>query len=97
MQKLYVITAIFTAANEQFQMFWNPERNCFDYLKPRIMILEMALDSVLSEVASEARSLFGLAGINVPYTVRLVEVVEGDYYRGEIQARTPAGREWVAA
>lgn len=94
MQKLYLITAFFSAANEQFQMFWNPERNAFSYERPRVMIMEMALDSVLTEVASEARALFGLAGLKVPYTVRLVEV---HYNANKIEAATPAGRELVVA
>ncbi len=94
MQKLYLITAFFVAANEQFQMYWNPEHNSFSYERPRVMILQMALDSVLTEVASEARSLFGLAGLKVPFTVRLVEV---NYNANQIEAATPAGKEWVTA
>lgn len=94
MQKLYLITAFFCAANEQFQMYWDAEKSAFSYLKPRIMIMEMALSSILTEVAGEARSLFGLAGLNVPYTVRLVEV---DYSAGQIRATTPAGKELVTA
>ncbi len=75
-------------------MYWDPERSNFSYSKPRILILEGSVPSILDEVALEARSLFGLAGLNVPHQVRLVEV---DYNNGRICAATAAGKEWVAA
>ncbi len=94
MGKLYVITAVFRAANRDFQLYWLPDRHAFTYGEPRSIIPESELRCSMSEAESHARATLGTAGMNVPFTLRSVEV---SFLDGRIMAATPAAREWVTA
>jgi len=94
MGKLYVITAVFRAANRDFQLFWLPDRHVFTYGEPRGIIPEAEIRCSLTEAESHARATLGINGMNVPFTLRQVEV---SFYGGRVLAATPAGREWVGA
>lgn len=94
MGKLYVITAVFRAANKDFQLFWLPDRHAFTYGEPRSIIPESEIRICMSEAESHARATLGTSGMNVAFTLRAVEV---SFLDGRIMASTPAGKEWVAA
>lgn len=93
MGKLYVITAVFRAANRDFQLFWLPDRHCFTYGEPRSMIPASEVACTMSEAESHARATLGASGMNVPFSLRAIEVSLLD--GGRIMAATPAAKEWV--
>jgi hypothetical protein len=94
MEKLYVITCVFRAANHDYQLFWLPDRYCFTYGEPRSIIPEAETRNALVEAESHARSTLGVSGMNVPFVLRRVEVT---FQGGRILGATPAAKEWVRA
>jgi len=93
MGKLYVIMAVFRAANRDFQLYWLPDRHAFTYGEPRSIIPESELRCTMSEAESHARATLGTSGMNVPFSLGWVEV---SFLGGRIMGATPAAKEWVA-
>lgn len=94
MKKLYVITAVFSAGNRDFQLFWLPDRYSFTYGEPRSIIPESELRCALVEAENHARAMLGVSGMNVPFSLRPVEV---SVFNDRIMATSQAGKEWIPA